>query len=406
MDRHALAAEVQRFDPSLPLERALTPPSSWYRQPAFFELDRSAVFASNWTVAARLDELSEPGSFVTGDTMGWPWFVVRDEQGELRAFHNACRHHATALLSGTGRCDGIVCPYHGWSYGLDGRLSTAPDMAGVRDFDRQAMGLRPLELRSWRRWVFLRLNSPRSAVNGQAGDTAADCVADDAGHDAGDTAADAAALDAALHRIDTELSDLDADGLVFHGRRSYQVACNWKVFVDNYLDGGYHVPHLHRQLSSRLDLDCYRTELLPRAVLQSCASKPGLGRLGQGAFYAWIHPNLCINRYGDMMDVNIIRPLGPQLTEVVFEDYRRSDVGDAAMSAHLAESETVQQEDMDISRAVQIGLGSPGYDRGRYAPRLEGGEFLFHQLLRAEYEAGQCAPGPRSVDFAAGVVES
>lgn len=140
MDRHALAAEVQRFDPSLPIERALTPPSSWYQGQDFFELDRRDVFATQWVVAARLDDLQEPGSYVAGDTMGWPWFVVRDADGELRGFHNACRHHATVLLNDVGRCKRIVCPYHGWSYGLDGALATAPHMAGVADFDRGSIG--------------------------------------------------------------------------------------------------------------------------------------------------------------------------------------------------------------------------------------------------------------------------
>ncbi|MFT7465291.1 MAG: choline monooxygenase [Pseudohongiellaceae bacterium] len=373
MDHHALAAEVQRFDSSLPIERALTPPSSWYQGQDFFELDRSDVFAKQWVVAGRLDDLQEPGSFVTGDTMGWPWFVVRDTDGELRGFHNACRHHATVLLKGVGQCERIVCPYHGWSYGLDGALATAPHMAGVADFDRGSMGLAPLGLRTWRRWVFLRVDGPPGA--GVAP------VAEDQ------------AFTAELARIDTELQRLGADELVFHGQRSYQVQCNWKVFVDNYLDGGYHVPQLHKQLSSRLDLDGYATELLTRSVLQTCPAKTGSGRLGPGALYAWLHPNLCINRYGDVMDVNIIRPLGPELTEVIFEDYRHPQMTVAAMTLHLDESERVQQEDMDISRSVQIGLGSPGYDRGRYSPGLEGGEHLFHQMLRAAYDAGLAEAG-------------
>ncbi len=370
MDRHALAAEVQRFDPSLPIERALTPPASWYQGQGFFELDRRDVFASQWIVAARLDDLTEPGSFVAGDTMGWPWVVVRDADGELRGFHNACRHHATVLLDGVGRCERIVCPYHGWSYGLDGALTTAPHMAGVADFERDAMGLAPLGLRTWRRWVFLRLDGPQEA----------DVPRSPEDQD----------FTAELARIDTEFERLGADELIYHGQRTYQVHCNWKVFIDNYLDGGYHVSQLHRQLSSRLDLDGYQTELLTRSVLQTCPAKAQTrsGRLGPGALYVWLHPNLCLNRYGDVMDVNIIRPLGPELTEVIFEDYRHPDMSEAAMTRHLAESERVQQEDMDISRSVQIGLGSPGYDRGRYAPGLEGGEHLFHRLLRGAYDGG------------------
>jgi choline monooxygenase len=180
-------------------------------------------------------------------------------------------------------------------------------------------------------------------------------------------------------------------------RRHYTLDCNWKVFVDNYLDGGYHVPHLHKGLDSVLDYSEYHIEIGEHHCLQSSPmvaagadSRTGAVRQGDRAAYYWIYPNFMINCYGGAMDTNLVIPRGIDRTDVVF-DFYFADVSDAARAHNLASievSEQIQDEDVSICVSVQRGLRSGAYDTGRLSVRREAGEHLFHRLLHADLESG------------------
>ena len=192
------------------------------------------------------------------------------------------------------------------------------------------------------------------------------------------------------------LDALGTGALKFAGRRSYDMQCNWKVYVDNYLDGGYHVSVLHKALAGQLDLDTYVTELFPFVSIQSCRSPeeaPGeaggdfADRIGEAALYAFVYPNVMLNRYGPILDTNYVVPLGPDRTRVIFDFYFRETEGAEAaafIERSIAASHRVQEEDVTISESVQRGLGSPAYDRGIYAPGIEMAAFHFHRLLAAD----------------------
>ena len=186
---------------------------------------------------------------------------------------------------------------------------------------------------------------------------------------------------------------LDASGwgdLVYHSSRSYELGCNWKVFIDNYLDGGYHVAFLHPSLAAELDLDAYGTELFERFSIQSTpASETASSRLEGEAIYAWVYPNLMINRYGPMMDINVVHPTGPESCRVDFDWFFHPDCDADFIQDSLASSEQVQIEDMDICRAVQVGMGSSHFQPGPYAPRVEVGKHHFHQLLAADLQSAE-----------------
>lgn len=347
---------LEPFDPALPLERASTPPSSWYLDREVLALERESVFSRTWQAAARLDQLSAAGDYVAGEIAGEPYVVVRDGKDGLRAFFNVCRHHATCVARGAGNAERLVCPYHGWSYGLDGRLRSAPQLGRIEAFDRDAHGLIPMEVGSFGPLVFLR---PR------AGD---------------------ASLCDHLRPLDGRI---DFAGLRFVRRKRYEIDCNWKVFVDNYLDGGYHVSQLHRGLAARLDLADYATEIDGAVSIQSCRAGGGAAvaedfeeRLGNGAVYAFVYPNFMINRYGPIMDTNWVLPLGPDRTLTIFDFYFEAGVAEdpAFVERSLSASETVQQEDIEICESVQRGLGSSAFDRGRYA-QMERAAHDFHCRL-------------------------
>jgi choline monooxygenase len=195
-----------------------------------------------------------------------------------------------------------------------------------------------------------------------------------------------------------EIAGLGLGSLSFAERRHYLLDCNWKVFVDNYLDGGYHVPHLHRGLDSVLDYPAYTIENGPRHCLQSSplvasGAQPEVAAVRQGdrARYYWLHPNTMINCYGGMMDINIVRPLAVDRTEVLFDFYFADVASPEALARNRASievSQRIQDEDVAICASVQRGLRSRAYDTGRLSVRREAGEHLFHRLLAADLATG------------------
>jgi choline monooxygenase len=180
-------------------------------------------------------------------------------------------------------------------------------------------------------------------------------------------------------------------------RRHYAFDCNWKVFVDNYLDGGYHVPYLHKGLDSVLDYSQYKIENGERFCLQSspvvtkgAEAQTGAVRRGDRALYYWLYPNFMINWYEGVMDTNLVIPRGVDRTEVIF-DFYFTDVSEQTRERNLASiavGERIQEEDVAICKSVQRGLNSRAYTAGRLSVRREAGEHLFHKLLYADLRAG------------------
>jgi choline monooxygenase len=373
---------INSYDPSTPLERASTIPASWYTDERVFQLEQRTVFSRSWQVAARVDQLQKPGDYVTTEIADEPIVVVRGSDNQIRAFFNVCRHHAAAVMTEPhGNAPQMRCPYHGWTYSLEGELKGTPDFSGVCDFDRAGNGLTPIELAVWENWIFVRTDS-RSL-----------------GLEAG--VARRRRLNAAIEswfgaQFVNEIDALGLSNLHWLERRKYTIDCNWKVFVDNYLDGGYHVPHLHKGLDSVLDYSNYTIECGVRHCLQSSPmvttdnADVASTRTGDRALYYWVYPNFMINCYSGVMDTNLVRPISVDRTEVIF-DFYFADVSESAREQNLASvavGDQIQQEDLDICASVQRGLKSRVYDAGRLSVRREAGEHLFHRLLHNDLKSG------------------
>ena len=145
---------IGSYDPNAPLEVAWTIPATWYVDERVMELEQRTVFAHSWQLVGRVDQLSEPGQYVTAEIAGEPMVIVRGNDNVLRGFFNVCRHHAAAVMTEPqGRSPQLRCPYHGWTYSLEGELKGTPDFAGVCNFDRAANGLVPAETAVWEQWV-------------------------------------------------------------------------------------------------------------------------------------------------------------------------------------------------------------------------------------------------------------
>jgi len=360
---------VKNYDPDLPLDHASTIPSSWYTNKDLYELELNAVFSNSWQVAGRLDQVSQPGEYVTSEIAGEPIVIVRGSDNVLRGFYNVCRHHAAAVMAEPhGKVSQLRCPYHGWTYSLAGELKGTPDFSDVCNFDRQSTGLVPLAIAEWENWVFVKLNQ----------------------------AADFALKSFLGESLIDQFQPLQLNSLHWFERRYYSFDCNWKVFVDNYLDGGYHVPYLHKGLDSVLDYSNYMIENGERYCLQwsplvseGAEAQTGAVRKGHRALYYWIYPNFMINYYDGVMDTNLVVPRGVDKTEVVF-DFYFPDVTDGSRARNLASVEVgqrIQDEDVAICKSVQRGLNSRAYNTGRLSVRREAGEHLFHRLLHQDLTA-------------------
>jgi phenylpropionate dioxygenase-like ring-hydroxylating dioxygenase large terminal subunit len=353
------------YNPHDTLEHAWTIPSPWYFDPAIARLEQDNVFATTWQVVGRVDQVQKNGEFFTADIGGEPIVVARGEDNQLRAFYNVCRHHAAAVVTeAQGSAKQFRCPYHGWTYGIDGALKGMVEFEGVCDFDRAKNGLVPVKVDTWENFVFVNLDGK------------------------------AMPLKEFLGAIPGIVAPLQlAKKLKYFDRRVYTLNCNWKVYVDNYLDGGYHVPHAHKGLSSVIEYTKYTIENFERSCLQSSPlssgskSESGVAATRQGrAFYLWIYPNFMLNAYEGVMDTNLVLPLAVDKCAVVF-DYYFADISKKVAKKNQASikvSEKVQEEDEAICDAVQRGLASRAYVAGRLSVRREAGEHLFHRLLHAD----------------------
>jgi choline monooxygenase len=362
-----LAAILARYDSDASLAEASTIPAPWYTDASMAALERERVFATTWQAVGNVEQVAQAGDFFTTEVAGEPLLVVRDAGGELRAFYNVCRHHAAAVATAEcGHAQSFRCPYHGWNYGLDGSLKGMPEFAGVCNFRREENGLVPVTVEVWENLVFVNLAPKPEPLTAFLGDM--------------------------VERV----APLGLTSLGYHSRKEYTLNCNWKVYVDNYLDGGYHVPHLHKGLNSVLDYTHYTIENGEHYCLQSSPmvsseehATVSETRKGDRAWYYWLYPNFMINVYEGVMDTNRVVPLGVDRCRVIF-DFYFADVTperEAYNLASIATSDTVQDEDVAICESVQRGLGSRAYGAGRLSVRREAGEHLFHRLLARSLRA-------------------
>ena len=309
-----------------------------------------------------VSQLAHPGSYIASRHLSRPYVVCRDEAGAIRGHYNVCQHHAMAVCAeGEGRLPGrFTCPYHGWEYGLDGRLRKATRIKGMQDFKASAVSLPPIHVHTVGPFIFanLPLSSPRT--------TAAPSTT---------TLPPSREPLQALQRV---LAPTGYERLQWVRRVSYDLQCNWKVFCDNYLDGGYHVQFAHPALASALQMQSYRTEVLSPLLSVQTAGAAEEGRVTGDAVYAYLYPTLMVNRYGRWMDTNVVVPLSQRECRVVIDYWAEEGMGEEEREEGIRGSHTVQIEDVALCEGVQLGLESGVYISGRYAPSVEHAMHAMH----------------------------
>ena len=361
MDKSRAVTAQDALAPQRP-DTALTLPAACYVEPRYAAIERQAVFARSWQLVAHAAQVAAVGDHVPVEVAGVPLLVVRGDDGSLRALHNVCRHRAGPLATCAGRgAKHLQCRYHGWRYALDGRLLGAPDMGRAQDFDVAAIRLPQARLTCWQGLVFATLD-------------------------------EAAPIAELVEGIESRLGSTRFAEYEFDRRVVYDVACNWKIYVDNYLEG-YHVPLVHPGLAALLDEQRYVTSAARWTSLQA-SPLAGSGPYEKGeALYWWLYPNTMLNVLPGRLQTNRVLPLAPDRCRVEFDYFYARAFPAARRAEEQRFSDEVQREDAAICEDVQRGLASGSYVAGRLNPQQEIGLLRFHELLRAAYRDGGAAGG-------------
>lgn len=370
VDRSAFADVGEELERQQTLARAETIPSAWFTEPRFHDLESEAIFARTWQGVGHVGRLAEPGSWFVTEVAGDPVIVVRDQAGEIGGFYNVCRHRAGPLASADGCGRVLQCEYHGWTYQLDGSLRGVPHWNQVELFDRKDYGLVPIRVETWEGQIFVNLDP------------------------------DAVALDAVLGGIRERISPVRPGDMEHYRRVEYDVAANWKVYVENFLEG-YHVPIVHPELMTLYDFRSYSTEIFDWYSLQTSGLTEDehlYARQGGGeAWYYCVFPNYMLNILPGRLQTNLVVPVDHKNCRVVFEyfyDDLESEAARRKIDEDIEFAERIQAEDIGICEQVQRGLSSRGYDRGRFSVKFEGGVFHFQNLVREAY--GRWLSGERT----------
>ncbi len=338
---------------------AVTLPAWTYHNDEFFALEREEVFLPSWQIVCHLNDLPETGDYMTFELLGERAFVIRGKDGEVRAFHNVCRHRAHAVVTGEqGTCKrAISCPYHGWTYELDGRLKGVPAAETFAPFDHGDYGLKTLDMEVFLGFVFVRFRPEGPSVAER------------------------------LAPYREELAHYGFEDMVpIDEMWSERVAVDWKNAMDNYLED-YHFPTGHPGLSALMERD-YDREVSPtgasrlshrmkespqrfwsvrayQKLLPDCAHLPE--DLRRRWTYVTLFPSNNFDIYPEKMDFFQMLPAGPGETILRGRSYGRPDAGRAARAARYLSSRInwrVQDEDNDLTLSVQAGLRSGAYEVG------------------------------------------
>lgn len=310
------------------------------------------MFGRSWLFMGHESELADEGDVLTATIAGYPLLVVRSAAG-LKAFHNVCRHRAGPLFDEErGNCGGaLTCKYHGWVYTLDGRLRNARDFGAADGFDPRNFPLFGLRVETWRGFVFVNAD------------------------------ADAPALASLLAPLDARLGRRDLGGLVHAERRTHDIACNWKIYVENYLEG-YHIPLVHPRLNDEVDASKYDVSV-EGGVCFHAAPMKAQGESIYDGLWAFAQPHLGFNVYGNGLMVERMVPTALNGTRLIYDYYLTAEAAADARAGQiiLGMSGTVTAEDKWICERVQANIEAGVYAAGVLSPRHEAGVAWFQRFV-------------------------
>jgi phenylpropionate dioxygenase-like ring-hydroxylating dioxygenase large terminal subunit len=354
---------------SAPFDTARAMPPSVYTSPDFLKSELEDVFAREWVCVGRASSLAQPGDFLTYELAGEPLFVIRDKDGGLRAMSNVCRHRMSTLLEGAGNRRAIVCPYHGWSYNLDGSLRAAPAMDLNRGFRKEDYKLPQIRCEAWLGWVMVTLNPDAPPVSKQ------------------------------LAEVEELIGDFQMETYVETFRETHVWDTNWKILAENFMES-YHLPVCHSGtiggLSKLNEMVCppgrrafnYHT-ILKDDTLKIALAHPNNTRLKgdrrRTTFLLAVYPSLLVTLTPGYFWYLSLHPRGPGQVNIVFGGGMSPDFAySPEAQTHFAQVKTlldkVNVEDRGCTEKVYQGICARAATPGHLS-HLERPNFDFAQYL-------------------------
>ena len=353
------------FDPTRyagvrkPLLEAETLPPECYTDEAFYKREVETIFLKVWNFIGRADRVPNAGDYFAFEFVGVPVVVVRGRDGVVRAFANSCRHRGAKVMQGEGKCTVMSCPYHAWTYAIDdGRLIGAMEMDETAGFAKKDFGLVPLRLELWGGFMFLNFDPYAAPLSDWLGD------------------------------LPEVLAAYKLEEMVTTRRVEYDLACNWKVYVENAMES-YHVPTVHQQTLQKQKRDhnppiptqgeycgLFTRHTGSRALLPGAKGFPYIenlsGLANEGTYYVLINPSTMFGLTYDCMWWLELHPLGAGRTKLIVgscfpeSTTQRDDFAELVQNYYDRWNKSIV-EDNDISDIQQIGLSSPFVRPGRFS---------------------------------------
>jgi choline monooxygenase len=343
----------------VPIERAETIPARWFTSPAMDATDRELVLAKSWQYVGHESQIPNIGDQLVDEILGRPIVIVRNQEQSILCFSNVCRHRGGPIATKSGHSRALRCAYHAWTYNLDGQLIGAPKFDGAQNFNKHECTLPRYRIESYEGFLFVNVSG------------------------------DAPPLVEHLKGISDTIKPIDLRSMRFFKRVVYPVKANWKVYIDNYMEG-YHILPIHPGLAKILDVAGYTTTIDQHRVLQygPLAGDDNPYHTSGAAYYYQVFPNLMLNILPGRVQMNSILPVDADNCLTIFDFfYSETDSAQLAIKSKddLEISDVVQQEDIQICERVQKGLKSGTYNKGRICPSEELGVWAFHNNLRRAY---------------------
>ena len=335
--------------------------SSWYSDEKILKIEKENIFSKSWHLLGSIDRIPNKGDYLIKTINEQPIVVIKDKVGEINVFYNVCQHRGCVLLEKDGNSKQIKCGYHGWVYELNGELKAARGF-DKEDLDFEQLNLKSIEHYIWMNQIFVKLQS--------------DCNN----------------LPKTLKEIENIISPIKFDNYLFHLRKSYKIKCNWKVYMDNYLEG-FHIPLVHPKLNRVINYKSYSTEIFDNFSLQWChinAESSPYKKTDDAskAYYFTLFPNILFNIAPGRLQTNIIEPINASSCNVYFDYYFENEEDLESIQEDISFSEEVQNEDINICERIQIGLESDGFDHGVFSKKYETGVSHFQSYIEKKINNG------------------
>ena len=346
-------------DPDIRIAETLS--SEFYLEDSHFEASKRNIFARTWHLAALSGEVDnvKPVNLLEG-VLDEPILFTKEDDS-IRCVSNVCTHRGMILVDEPCKVSGLRCGYHGKRFALDGKFLSMPEFEEALNFPTEKDDLAKVPNGSWQQMLFASVTP-------------------------------VAPLEEFLADVKRRTAGIDYSKLEYVGGRDYTVNAHWALYCENFLEG-FHVPYVHPALMKTLDYESYTTELSRYSSVQIAweskpteadiarAAEPGANpfECGIAAMYFLVFPNLMLNFYPWGLSVNIVKPVRKDLTTVSYMTF----VSDESKRGEGAggDLDTVELEDQAVVHAVQKGVRSHFYDRGRYSPTREQGTHHFHRLV-------------------------